>query len=153
MFWSGIMWDRRKPLVVMESAETAIRYRNDILSPIEQPYRQNFGEVFVLMDDNTSPYRSHPVNEFLHDNNIPRLECTACSPDMNPIERAVFGRDDPPTTLKDLRRIAAKEWDNLDQHDLDETVDSMPRRIQSCVNARGHATGLYCNLEHKFRKY
>ena len=42
MFWDGIMWDRRTPLVVMEGAETAIRYRNDVLRPILQPYEQNF---------------------------------------------------------------------------------------------------------------
>ena len=42
MFWGGIMWGRRTPLVVMEGAETAMRYRNDILRPILQPYPQNF---------------------------------------------------------------------------------------------------------------
>ena len=100
------------------------------------------------MDNNSPPHRAHLVNEFLHDNNIPRLEWLACSPDMNPIEhawdtlkRAAFGRDDPPTTMRDLRRIAVEEWDNLDQQDLDELADSMIRRIQTCINARGRATG------------
>ena len=41
MFWGGIIWGRRTPLVVMEGAETAIRYRNDIRRPIVQPYRHN----------------------------------------------------------------------------------------------------------------
>ena len=41
-FWGDIMWGRRTPLVVMEGTETAIRYRNVILRPILQPYRQNF---------------------------------------------------------------------------------------------------------------
>ena len=148
MFWSGIMWGWRTPLVVMGGVETAIRYRNDILRPRVQPYRQNFERKLVLMDDNSRPHREHLVNEFLHDNNIARLEWPACSPDMNPIDhawntlkRAVFGRDDPPTTLRDLRRFAVEEGGNLDQRDLDELVDSLPRRIQACINARGHATG------------
>ena len=50
MSWGGIMWGRHMPLVVTESAETAIRCRNEILRPIVQPYRQNFGEEFVLME-------------------------------------------------------------------------------------------------------
>ena len=32
----------------MEGAEIANRYRNDILRPIVQPYRQNFEEEFVF---------------------------------------------------------------------------------------------------------
>ena len=36
MFWGGIIWGRRTPQVIMEGAETAIRYRNDILQPILQ---------------------------------------------------------------------------------------------------------------------
>ena len=36
--------------------------------------------------------------------------------------------------------ITVEEWDNLDQQCLDELVDSMPRRIQACINARGRAT-------------
>ena len=141
------MWGRRKPLVVMKGTEMATRYRNDFLRPIEQPYRQNFGEEFVLMDDNSRPHRAHLVNEFLHDN-IAKPEWPACSPDMNPIEhawdtikRAVFGRDGPTTTLRDLNRFAVEEWDNLYQQDLDELVGSMPRRIQACIIAGGHAAG------------
>ena len=66
---------------------------------------------------------------------------------MNPIEQAwhtlkrtVFGRDDPPTILRYLRRIAVEEWDNLNQQDLDELVESLPRRSQACINARERAT-------------
>ena len=94
------------------------------------------------MDDNSRLHRAHLVNEFRHDNNISRLEWPTRSPDMNPIEhawdtlkRAVFGRDDPTTPL------SVEEWDNLDQQDLGELVDSMPRRIQASINARGRATG------------
>ena len=107
LFWGGIIWGRRTPLVVMEGPETAIRYRIDILRHIVQPYRQNFEEQFILMNDNSLPHLAHLANELLHDNNIATLEWPAYSPDMNPIEhawdtlnRAVFGRNDPPTTLR-----------------------------------------------------
>ena len=106
--------------------EIAIRYRNGILRPIVQPYRLNFVDEFVLTDGNSHRHRAHLVNEFLHDNNVAKLEWPTCSPDMNPIEhardtlkRAVFGRDDPPTTLRNLYRIAIEEWDSVDQQDLD----------------------------------
>ena len=99
------------------------------------------------MEDNSRPHRANLVNKFLHDN-IARLEWLACSPDMNPIEhawdtlkRAIFGRDDPPTTLRELCQIAVGEWGNLDQQDPDELVNSMTWRIQACINARGRATG------------
>ena len=99
------------------------------------------------MDDNSRPHRPHVVNDFFQDN-ITRLEWPACSPDMNPIEhfwgrlkRAIYGRLDPPTTLRDIRRIAIEEWDNLGQQCFDKLLDSMPRRIQACINARGRATG------------
>ena len=80
------------------------------------------------MDDNSRPHRTHLLNEFLH-NNIARLEWPACSPDMNPIDhawdtlkRAAFGRDDPPTTVRYLRRFAVEEREKLDQQDLDELI-------------------------------
>ena len=100
------------------------------------------------MDDSSRPHRAHFVNEFLHDNKIASLEWPVFSPDMNPIDhaldtlkRAAFGRDDPPTSLRDLCRFAVEEWGNLDQQDLDELMDSIPRRIQACINVRGRDTG------------
>ena len=80
---------------------------------------------------------------------------------MNPIEHAwdrlkktVYGLLDPPTTLRDIRRIAV-EWNNLGQQCLDELVDSMPRWIRHAsmqedvlLGIRG--TGVYCNLDHNF---
>ena len=125
-----------------------------------------FREELVLMDDNSHPHHAYFVNEFLHDNNIAKLEWPICSPDMNPInhawdtlKRAVFGRDDPPTTLRDLRRFTIEKWDNLDQQDLDELVDSRLCHVeyrhasmQEGMLLGIRSTGLCCNLAHKFKK-
>ena len=113
------------------------------------------GEAFVFMDDN------YFVNDFLQDNDIARLEWPACSSDMNPIEhawdrlkRAVYGRLDPPTTLRGIRQITIEECDNL----------TVPWWWIVCHDGYRHAsmqedvllgirgTGVYCNLDHNFWK-
>ena len=45
-------------------------------------------------------------------------------------------------SIRQILEIAVEEWDNLGQQCL-ELVDSMPRRIQACINARGRATGYW----------
>ena len=122
---------------------------NDILRPIVLPYRQNIGEVFVFMDDNSHPHRANVVNDFLLDYDITRLEWPACSPDMNPIKHAWDRLKRANIALMNLwivyhdgyRHASMQEDVLLGQQCLDELVDSMPRRIQAWINARGRATG------------
>ena len=69
------------------------------------------------------------------------------------LKRAVYGRLDPPTTLRDIRRIAVEEWENMGQQCLDELVDSSQdgyrhASMQEDVLLGIRGTGVYCNLEH-----
>ena len=98
-----------------------------------------FLETLVVMDDNSRPHRAHLVNEIRVASMFSRHEPYRLGWDT--LKMAVFGRDGPSTTLRDLCRFAVEEWDNLDQQDVDGLVDSMPLRIHACINARGHATG------------
>lgn len=141
------MYGRRTPLVVVEGNMTSVQYRDRILRPIVQPYQQHIGDRFVLQDDNARPHRSHLVNNFLREAQINRMKWPAVSPDMNPIEhawdqlkQAVRRRRNPPLTLDDLRRATVEEWDRMEQDNLDRLVDSLPRRVRACFNARGAAT-------------
>lgn len=68
------------------------------------------------MDNNSRAHGTHLVSAFLQDDDITRLEWTACYPDMTPIERAwdtlkrtAFRRGDPPTNLRGICRIAFEE--------------------------------------------
>ena len=80
------------------------------------------------MDDNSRPHCARLVNEFLHDNNMARLEWPACSPDINSIDHAwdtfkrLFLDEMTNQPLRDLRRFAVEEWDNLGQQDFEELV-------------------------------
>nr|CAH7723228.1 unnamed protein product [Callosobruchus chinensis] len=44
------------------------------------------------MDDNARPHRTTAVQQALENGKIARLEWSAMSPDMNPIEHEVFNR-------------------------------------------------------------
>lgn len=147
MFWAGIMYGRRTPLITIHGNLTSVQYRDRILEPTVRPYRQYLGDNFIFQDDNPRVHRSRLVNTFLQAEEINRIDWPSRSPDMNPIEHAwdqlkhaVRKHRNPPQTLDDLRRVAIEEWDRLEQNRLNDLVDSMPRRVRACANARGGVT-------------
>ncbi|GFW81476.1 transposable element Tcb2 transposase [Trichonephila clavipes] len=92
--------------IFREGPLTARRYRDEILRPIVVPYSAAIGDDFILMDDNCRLHRGNLVEDFLFEEGIVRMEWSACSPDMNPLEhvwdalgRRVAGRQPPPQTL------------------------------------------------------
>lgn len=88
MFWAGIMYGRRTPLIAVQGNLRVTQYRDMILQPIVQPYCQHVGDKFVFQDDNARVHRACLVNIFLQQAGINRMEWPALSPDMNPIEHA-----------------------------------------------------------------
>ncbi|GFT70068.1 transposable element Tcb2 transposase [Trichonephila clavipes] len=79
---------------------------DEILRPIVVPYATAIGDDFILMDDKCRPHRANLVEDFLFEEGIVRMEWSACSPNMNPIEhvwdalgRRVAGHQPPPQTL------------------------------------------------------
>ncbi|GFX59486.1 transposable element Tcb2 transposase [Trichonephila clavipes] len=121
LVYGGISIDGRTDLyIICEGPLTAHRYRDDIFRPIVVPYAAAIGDDFILMDDNCRLHRANPVEDFLFEEGIVRMECPACSPDMNPIEhvwdalgRRVAGRQPPPQTLQELERALLEEWDRI----------------------------------------
>ncbi|GFU64296.1 transposable element Tcb2 transposase [Trichonephila clavipes] len=107
LVYGGISIDGRTYLYIIQDGPlTALRYRDEILRPIVVPYAAAIGDAFILMDDNCRSHRANLVDDFLFEEGIVRMEWSACSPDMNPIEhvwdtlgRRVAGRQPPPQTL------------------------------------------------------
>ncbi|GFX44063.1 transposable element Tcb1 transposase [Trichonephila clavipes] len=106
------------------------------LRPIVVLYAAAIGDDFILMDDNCRPHRANLVENFLFEEGIVRMECPACSPDMNPIDhvwdalgRRAAGHQSPPQTLQDLKRALLEEWDRIPQLVINSLIDSMPQRL------------------------
>ncbi|GFV48892.1 transposable element Tcb2 transposase [Trichonephila clavipes] len=112
--WSvgGISIDGRTYLyIIRDGPLTARRYRDEILRPIVVPYAAAMRDDFILMYDNSRSHRANLVVDSLFEEGIVRMECPACSPDMNPIEhvsdalgRRIAGRQPTPQTLQELER-------------------------------------------------
>ena len=95
--------------IVMRGMMTGVRYRDEILDIYVRPYAGAVGPQFILMDDNARPHRARVVEMYLQQKTIVRMDCPACSPDLNPIEHvwnmlqvAILRRPVQPTTLMEL---------------------------------------------------
>ncbi|GFW29762.1 transposable element Tcb1 transposase [Trichonephila clavipes] len=117
MVWAGIMINGRTRLhVVANGTMTGQRYIDEVLLP----------------------------HDCLDSESIQRLVWPARSLDVNPIEnvwdvlrRQVSGRNYPPTKKNTLIRALKEEWDKLPQQLLDNVVQSMVRRVESCITLHG----------------
>jgi hypothetical protein len=123
---------------------TGQRYINDVLLPHVRMFRGAVGDKFVFMDDNATCHRTVAVQECLESEDIQRLEWPARSPDLNPIEnvwdalgRSLAGRKCPPINKDTLIHALTEEWDKLPQQLLDSVVQSMTRRVESCIALHG----------------
>ncbi|GFX07816.1 DDE_3 domain-containing protein [Trichonephila clavipes] len=78
------------------------------------------GAEFLFMDDNARSHHANIVNEYLQSEDITRMDWSAYTTDLNPIEhvwdmldRRIAARQLPPTCLPELRRVLLDEWCNI----------------------------------------
>jgi hypothetical protein len=139
--WGGIMSNGKTEMVVLiGETMNANRYRDLCVNDIVVPFAQNFGEGFILVDDNATPHRARCVREVLRENNIERMDWPARSPDMNPIEH-VWSRmklrlnqsEYEFRNLNELANAIREEWEAIPKEFIANLVHSMPRRVAAVL--------------------
>lgn len=146
--WGGISMTGKTELVVLRGESmNGERYRDLCIRDIVVPHAQNFGDDFILVDDNARPHRARIVTDFLRHHNIERMDWPPLSPDMNPIEHVwsrmkmkLKEREGRLENLDDLMHAVQEEWDAIPQEFLRNLVESMPRRVLALIRARGGPT-------------
>ena len=84
MVWGGISHGVKTPLVVIQGNLTAVRYRDQVLTPHVLPLVNAHNLTF--QHDNARPHVARVCRDFLNQNNVQVLDLPPYSPDLNPIE-------------------------------------------------------------------
>jgi hypothetical protein len=108
-----------------------------------------------FMQDNAPIHIAQIIKKFFEENGISTIDWPPYSPDLNPIKHAwaklkeMIYRLDPDIEnyqgsigdLKDrFNELIKRAWEALGQEYFDKLIESMPRRIQAVIKAKGWYT-------------
>jgi len=147
MVWAGITHCGRTELKIVEGRLTGLRYRDEILQPIVQPFIARHGNRHTFQQDNARCHVAHVCMNFIQQQNIDVLPWPALSPDLSPIEhlwdnldRRLRRRNPQPESLAQVRAALLEEWNNIPQAEIQHLIASMRRRLTAVIDARGGHT-------------
>ncbi|GFS75655.1 transposable element Tcb1 transposase [Trichonephila clavipes] len=86
LVWGGIILGSRTDLHVQSVTMIGHIYRDAILEQHVRLFRGAMGAEFLFMEDNARPHRTNIVDESFQSEDITRMDWSAYSPDLNPIE-------------------------------------------------------------------
>ena len=171
MVWACFTGDRLGPLIVCdEGGIGANEYEDilynglfslidDLLEPLEDPETIQVADenTYLFMQNNAPCHNSAEVLEFLEENHVPVMEWPPQSPDLNSIENLWVGLKDrfhkrfiemfnhPSKSLKARYRygeVLQEVWYSQGHELVDALIESMPRRVQVVLEAKGGWTVL-----------
>ena len=100
------------------------------------------GPGAILQDDNARPHKARIVQNFLQQQQVTKMDWSARSPDLNPIEhlwdvlgRRIRANHPPANNLDVLFRNLEQEWQAIPQNTLQTLVMSLRQRWLDCINA------------------
>jgi transposase len=128
---------------------------NSYLALLEELVVPNYTDDLIFMQDNAPIHTANKVKEWFKERGINVTDWPPYSPDLNPIEHAWKRlKDIVAKMFPDLwksngkseeDRIAMEEalkeaWATIPVSFFEELIESMPRRIQACIDANGWHT-------------
>ena len=100
-----------------------------------------------LMEDGAPIHRSKVATEWRKENGVTKLDWSAQSPDLNPIENVwrqmklkVRKHSPPIQTLPAFRKSLRVAWNDIDEATYMTFIESLPERMAAVVAAKGGST-------------
>ena len=152
MFWGCFSWSGMGPLVRIDGNMDA----KDYIELLEEHYlpwaRTLIAEddgypSLIFQQDNASVHTAKRTRQWMKDNNVDVMPWPSQSPDINPIEnlwrivdvsvRKNYKNFDNDDALTDA---VMTEWKNVPITTVHHLIESMPRRLQAVIDAKGWHT-------------
>ena len=147
MVWGAIFKGGGSKLVLCDGRMNSANYitvLEDGLLPILNSQNGNL----IFMEDGAPCHTAKATQKWQSDRDVDKLPWPNQSPDMNPIE-IVWGILDrelrsrqggKPSSTATLMQSLHEAWEAIPQEQIDYLIDSMPRRIEALVGAKGRST-------------
>jgi transposase len=147
MVWGAMSWDGLSRLISIRGTMKAADYIEKILEPEAVPFTMNTPQL-TFQQDNARPHTAKITMTYLSDRAVLLLPWPARSPDLSLIEHVwdIIGRklkseyQQPPTSLDELEARIHNEWNAIPVQTVRDLYDSMPRRIERCIECEGGHT-------------
>jgi transposase len=148
MFWGCFSRRGVGPIVFLSGRVTGASHvdilRKHAVPTMRRTFLKGKGR---FQEDNARPHTVKVAKEFWEKTGLRKLSWPAQSPDLNPLEnlwaevkRSVQNRKKQPSSLAELDRHVVKAWKNIPTSLIKSLVDSMPRRIEAVIAAKGGPT-------------
>lgn len=145
MLWGAFMYGRVLPIHRINGIMDQYVYKN-ILSRCLVPHvRQDMPQNWIFQRDNDRKHATPYVSAYLRSKNIQVLQWPSQSPDLNPIEhlweelarrcQGLHAKNDE-QKFEQLK----EKWAAIPVEVINHLIDTMPRRCQAVIDAKGYPT-------------